>query len=585
MKKSSETGIKLRLSYAFDIEKFRLRSQWCRIAAAVVSALITAGALPGIGLPGVLAWFGLAPFVIALRGTGWIAAGLLGWLWGSVYGWTGFAWLREIHPAAGIGIGPIYGAYWILFALWVRLLWRYVMVSGEARDGGFHREEIMPRPASPLRECCFTLAAAAGFALVEFLRWNVLPWNALGVTQWHTLLIRNLAAQTGLPGITFLIAAVNAGLAAAFAEAFRRRWKYAVSGGVITAAALLAAGVAAALPSWLAGAPASGREIAVGVLQPNPPLRRIGMSSAERLRQDAAAINFNVEATGAILKHGPDLMIWPETSVGTPFRGDSLLAGRYRDRVSAMLGEYPGTSLLLGTVDWLVPLHNIPVPGLTNSALLLESGSGGEMVMSGRYDKQHLVPFGEYVPFRKWLPEAVTERINMGDDLTPGKNREPMKWRVPIGINICFEDIFDGISREFALRGAEMLVVITNDSWYPESSEQFQHLANSVFRSVETGLPMVRCGSNSGSVLIHPDGGIESLPGLDPFKPASAAGIFRVVPGRAAGVRLYLRWGHWWIMLCRFIVVAAAAYCFLQWRRDRGKLLLAAEDSAVELNN
>lgn len=562
------------LSEFFNQERVRRRLRIIRISAIIVSGIITAAALPGNGLPGWCAWFALVPFILALNGTGKFAAALYGWLWGSIYGWGGFFWLHEIHPAAGILIGPVFGAYWMIFSWFTAFFWGYLYTPPEQH---LQSCTLPQTPPGWRRSTVFIFAVASLFVFTEFMRWHILPWNAFGVTQWQTPLIRGLAAQTGVSGISFILAGFNAAVAVEIYNYCTGGKNCKPSAGFITAVLLLTAAVAGSLPAVVSGKPAAGKVISVGVIQPDLPRRTLDLTESEWRSFNISAIKFNSEATAEIAAHAsPELVLWPETSISIPFRSDSALGSHYRAVVAELLAALPDVELLIGTIDWQEQLPgDTSVPGTTNTALLIGMNKNTETLeMRAKYDKQHLVPFGEYVPFRALLPEWVIRQISMGDDLAPGGINTPVHCKnVRMGVNICFEDIFDYISREFAQNGAEILAVITNDSWYPGRAEQYQHLANSVFRSVETGLPMVRCGSNSGSVVVHPDGHLESLPGLDPFEHISAAGVFHVTCGPYPGIRLFRLFGNWMQFFSIVVLVLSLSAAVRNWVVVRKKIL------------
>jgi apolipoprotein N-acyltransferase len=122
------------------------------------------------------------------------------------------------------------------------------------------------------------------------------------------------------------------------------------------------------------------------------------------------------------------------------------------------------------------------------------------------------VPFGEFTPFERLFP-WLTDIIGMGRSLTAG--REFTVFELPrgarAGVNICYEDIFPEISRQFVRRGANVLMTLTNDAWYAESAGSRQHLIHAVFRATENRRPLLRAGNNSDTCLILPDGRIVGL--------------------------------------------------------------------------
>jgi apolipoprotein N-acyltransferase len=137
-----------------------------------------------------------------------------------------------------------------------------------------------------------------------------------------------------------------------------------------------------------------------------------------------------------------------------------------------------------------------------------------ESQIIGQYSKVHLVPFGEYVPYRKFLffAERLVEAVG---DFVAGKGVEPIFTdNFQIGGLVCYEDLFPEISREHVRKGANLLAVITNDAWYGRTSAAFQHIAIAVFRAVENRRWMVRSANSGVSAVIDASGRILSRTGI-----------------------------------------------------------------------
>jgi apolipoprotein N-acyltransferase len=297
------------------------------------------------------------------------------------------------------------------------------------------------------------------------------------------------------------------------------------------------------------------------------------------------ALDIYVKMSKAITARQPDIIIWPETAVPYPYRGSGEICRDYRFQLFSLIRD-SGIPLLIGTVEFEdLPAGTTRLPGITNAALLI--GKTGEP--GAKYEKVNPVPFGEYVPFRKYLPAWLVKMADMGRDLTPGKSLEPMNISpgVEAGISICFEDVFDYIAREEARRGANLLLVITNDAWYPTSSEPAQHLANAVFRTVETGLPMLRVGNNSASCLINPNGEIteclmnKKLPnGKTVFAPelrGRTSGIFTIMLELRPEITFYTRFGNLFIAFCWILGTAGAIMGGFTWYRKKTALVKLTE--------
>ena len=117
--------------------------------------------------------------------------------------------------------------------------------------------------------------------------------------------------------------------------------------------------------------------------------------------------------------------------------------------------------------------------------------------MSAKYDKVHLVPFGEYVPFKKWLP-FIGKIVEHVGDFKAGEKGSTLSWKNNrLGVLICYELIFPNLSRQATQNGASALINITNDAWYGRTSAPYQHFSMAVFRAVENRRALVR-SANTG---------------------------------------------------------------------------------------
>ncbi len=556
-----------------------LRAFALRFGAVTLSALVMTAALPPLNWS-MAAWFALAPALVVWFRSTPLKAALWGWWWATLYAFAGFYWLREIHPAIPYGIAPVFGAYFIPMAALAPVLFRHFLVPLELQLAGHEKASQAPPPGWR-REIPLAISMAALFVLTEYLRSQVLPWNYLSATQWRNHGLMGICAFTGSYGLSFLIVVVNCALAVTVLTALRAGRHYKYAWGMLFAIALLLAAFLLSLTVIRPPGKSVTRGCEIGVIQPAPERRQIGMDTATRARMDREALTDNLALSREILGENPPpaLLVWPETSIGVPLRAGSEFGAVYRAALNALLQEKK-VPLLLGTMDWeSLPEGADREAQMTNTAFLLEPDSAaGGMKISGRYDKNHLVPFGEYVPFRRFLPELITRNIEMGGDLARGASSDPMvlPYGFRGGLLICFEDVFPYLARAQVRRGADFLLVITNDSWYPASAEQEQHLANSVFRAVETGVPMIRCGSNSGSVLIHRDGSFSALNQYDPTVPVRTAGSFSLQVPQEYQPTFFVRFGDWFVGFCALAGFAALVYTGSIWLTKKRRLLQTA---------
>jgi apolipoprotein N-acyltransferase len=258
----------------------------------------------------------------------------------------------------------------------------------------------------------------------------------------------------------------------------------------------------------------------------------------------------------------PDLVVWPETT--TP---DSLsLDGLSRALVTNLVHRH-GVPLLAGAV-------HVAAEGdgyrYYNSAFLFTPGEG----LAERYDKQHLVPFGEYIPLSGWLPWL--ERLApLGWTCAAGRRATVFRLADPplaFSSLICFEDTVSGLARAFVRRGARVLINQTNDAWFDRTAGPVQHLSQSVFRCVENRVPMVRVANTGITALVDPSGRIRDAIGSTARQtPAAGWRNWAVVappPGRAPTA--YTRHGD---ALFGLPCAGVAALAFLlalraAWRKD-----------------
>ncbi len=345
------------------------------------------------------------------------------------------------------------------------------------------------------------LLAPCLWVSLEYVRTHALsglPWGLLGYSQFQWLPVIQIANVTGVYGVSFLIVLVNVSLFLLF------RWVWAERS---RRSALprpwipLASTVAVLLATWLYGLnqlqlPPAER-VTVGIVQAN-----IDQARKWDATYRAATLEQYQRLTETV-SPGSDLILWPEAA--TPFVFEREPG--YRSRVTGMTKD-ARASLVFGSPA----LRRRPdgTPYLLNSAYLLNPS--GEIV--GRYDKQHLVPFGEYIPLKRVLFFLDKLVVGIGDfEPGPGPTllafgRGPEQRQTRFGVAICFEVIFPDLVRRLADEGAHFLVTITNDAWFGETVAPYQHFGMVVFRAVENRMAFARAANTGVSGLIDPTGRI-----------------------------------------------------------------------------
>ena len=330
---------------------------------------------------------------------------------------------------------------------------------------------------------------------IEFLRselfWLIPPWALLGHSQYTNIPLIQMAAITGVYGISFLIAMVNGVI---FDLCLSRR-VFSKLVWVPMAAVVLCYVLGSGL-LWLASP--KHNDIRVAVIQPNIP-QETKWDSAHRQHYFFK----HLELSQAVLDSGtPTVTIWPETSIP-----DSIFQNREMLGNVLRFAKEAQQFLIIGTASR--PKFGSREQRTTrwhNTALVVRpSGRIG-----GRYSKMTLVPFGEYVPFEESVPwpSALTESTG---HFIPGDTRTLFDIQnSSVGVLICWETLFPNMVRQFVSEGADLLVNISNEAPGGRTSASYQFLSMNVFRAVENRRSLVRSTNSGISGVIDPYGRIVS---------------------------------------------------------------------------
>jgi len=429
---------------------------------AIVSAILLILAFPNFNLS-YLAFVGFVPLFLVIRSKKPKEAFWISYLCGFLFYLVTLYWLYHV---------TIFGL--IIVCLYLAL---YFGIFGLL----FNRFAFFTLHPSPLTG----LLIAIIWIILEYLQAHLFTgfgWALLGYSQYKNLALIQIADFSGVYGVSFIIMMVNVGIY----RFFKRSLKEIVIAGMVLAAAIGYGKIGEDKGG-------QGKEITVSIVQANIP---------QEMKWDPAAKDEILERYANLTRlaafEDPDLIIWPETSF-PGFFGINKETQEVQD-----LARKVDTPLLIGanTSEGLDSF---------NSAVLISER--GKVV--DRYDKIHLVPYGEYVPFSDKIP--FLHRLVLGElgEFTPGKEYKafslqpsPFTNEVKFATLICFEDIFPKISKKLVQNGAEFLVVITNDAWYGKSGAPYQHAAASVFRAIENRVPIVRCANTGYSCFIDPRGRI-----------------------------------------------------------------------------
>ncbi|HZC68396.1 MAG TPA: apolipoprotein N-acyltransferase [Nitrospirales bacterium] len=500
-----------------------------------------------------LAWIALVPLLIAIREKPWKTAFGQGWLAGLVFFVGTLSWvITAMHQYGKV---PFPVSFFIMLllagycALFVGLFAAILLAITNTRG--------LLRPWT----------AAALWVTLEWLRGHLFsgfPWALLGYSQYHALSVIQIADVTGVYGVSFLLVLVNM-LVARLLEALVSRV------GLVAKPVpfpWVTVSVAAALVAFVVdygywrldprNNPANEHSLRIGLVQPN-----IDQAQKWDVPFRRETIDRYKKLTNQVVQE-VDLVVWPEAA--TPFFFD--VETDYREELLRFVRER-GVPLLFGT-----PAVDSRTEGgmrLFNSAYLV---SGGGMVLE-RYDKVHLVPFGEYVPLKPiffFLNKLV---VGIGD-FVPGSGPRVMSGpNGHLGLVICFEVIFPDLVRQFVDRGANYMVTITNDAWFGRTSAPYQHFAMVVFRAVENRVPFARAANTGISGFIDAEGHI--LRTTELFVESALSGEVRIGGSRT----IYTAYGDLFTYGCAILTLIVAART---WRRGafRGEDARRSESPRIE---
>ena len=499
------------------------------------SGLLLAGALPHLDWGG-LAWIGLIPFLSLFpfknKRTAFAHGFTLGVFYlGVMAYWVGVFASHIIGPAlsvVGWALVTTYQAFyigvWALGAQWLgqRGVWAW------------------------------RLGVPALWAIVEWWRQSGalgLGWGDLAYTQHLALVILQVTKITGIWGLAFLIVLVNIALT----EIFRKKapppqvWGaiQRPDGHVLIRLPKLGAG-GLAFPG--AAAVLLLAALAYGVvtvrtehLEPTFVAAALQADINQNVDQNPAyaqrVVQTFTDQSRAASALGAKLTVWPETAYPGYLQNFDLTrtqvaAEAVRDKQAVLIGgvEY----------DWAQHKN-------ANSLFLMDTSGN----VSGSYQKRQLVPFGEFVPGRRWMPFLEALHVTTFD-MKAGADTQPLLDGGPgigkIGATICFESSYPRFLREQVARGASLLVISTDDTWFGRTAAARQHSAIAAVRAAETDRYLVRSAATGVSQVIAPTGQVLAEAGL--FQPAVVAAP---VQSRST-VTPYVRWGDWFIGFCALLL-------------------------------
>jgi apolipoprotein N-acyltransferase len=239
------------------------------------------------------------------------------------------------------------------------------------------------------------------------------------------------------------------------------------------------------------------------------------------------------------LKKNADLLILPESPTPLLFQDDTS----YRRELENLAARFP-FGLIFNNID---RRETEGEKRYFNSALFLD----GNGVLTGMYDKMHLVPFGEYIPLKHLFSFAEIISKDVGE-FHPGRDFRIVEiGDHPSNAIICFEAVFPGLVRQFVGKGSQLIVNLTNDGWYGRSAAPYQHLEIARWRAVENRRYLLRATNSGFSAVIEPTGNIQSVTGL--MQEGICEGRFAFLSEKT----IYTRYGEVLVFLCAIILMGS----------------------------
>jgi apolipoprotein N-acyltransferase len=448
-----------------------------KLLAVTASGLMLGLSLPKFNMVFFL-WFGLMPLLWALQGVQGRKAFILGYCNGLAQNLLMLYWIiyvtviyGKLPLPAGIILLVLLAGYISLY----RGFWAWLYTWGERRG------------------LAGTWWGPVLWVSLEFVQTYMIsgfPWMLLGYGFHQSPQLLQLVDITGVYGLAALVVIVNIGLFKLLAG-----W----AGGRLVIRPALAALVCllVCLTYGYFRLPEVRRQMAqsptvkVAVVQGN-----IEQGKKWDPAYQAATIKIYGDLTLKTKPAEPKLVVWPETAAPFFFLRDKKLSPQLTE-----IARQSGSYLLFGSPAFEISLEG---ESFFNRAFLLSPD--GNVV--GYYDKAHLVPYGEYVPLRRFMP-FIGKIVPMVGDFMEGPPGKVLSMpEADLGTLICFESIFPYLSRAMVQNGANILVNITNDAWFGRTSAPYQHLAMSVTRAVENRVSMARAANTGISALAAPDGSI-----------------------------------------------------------------------------
>jgi apolipoprotein N-acyltransferase len=506
------------------------------------------------------AWFGLVPLFFCLESQDPKGAFRRSYICGLFFFAASMYWLLHVTALGWLALSFYQALYFGIFGLAYKAL---------VRPGDFRFTNYIYVPSL--------------WVVLEYMRSHAgggIGWNLLAYSQYRNIPLIQMADITGVYGVSFIIVLVNFCIYLGIKMAVRCQKTHGrlfarsnlsfvkeirINPLLQTLFVCAVTGLVVFYGYDRMDTLAADRTgvLKATVVQGNiPQLQKWDPSFREHIKRRYRDLTLQA------VQEESDIIIWPETSVPGYINRDRRLSTYVRD-----IARDVGRPLLVGG-PLIATTGSGDDPCLRGeqdyNCALLFSGTGR---LLAQYNKLHLVAFGEFVPFEKYLPFLrnhlpLTGEFIPGDDFTlfdiPD---DSSRTTARLGALICFEDIFPDLVRGFVRKGADVMVNMTNDAWFGRSAAAYQHAANSVFRAVENRRPFIRSANTGLSCFIARTGFVYSRvdsAGQDLFVAGYRTDTVRF--DKDGGISAYTRFGDLFTLFCGLIT---GVFLFDYTRRQR----------------
>jgi len=453
---------------------------------AALSGVLLALAFPLFDIE-LLAWIALVPLLFSIKGKNRLQSIYLGITAGLVFNLILLYWIPV--PITIYGKLPLPAGIFFLLLLALYL-------SLYTATFAFLVTLFRTRRGLPLVITAPVVWVSLELLITYFL--TGFPWGVLGYSQYLNLPVIQIADVTGVYGISFVIVVVNAGIYRVI-ERYLEGLSFLHGRSIWVAFFVLLTAIGYGY--WRLEQLEAGRSQAlplrVGIVQGN-----IDQDHKWDPEYQRETVDAYLALSKKVSEGGVDLIVWPETAVPLYFQMDET----YKPEILKATKEM-NSYILFGSPAYKRDGEEVRY---YNSAFMISP----DMKVVGRYDKMHLVPFGEYVPLKRLLffVDKLAEGIG---DFSTGDGIKTLKMgKAEVGTLICYEGIFPNLSRKFVKEGANLFVNITNDAWFGHTSAPFQHLSMYSLRAVENRVPVVRAANTGVSAFIDERGVVTSSTGI-----------------------------------------------------------------------